>query len=430
VVDRYPALLKELQQRLDIRTVIGHASHPDVLYRAGIEDADLIFAVTNDDEINMIACQVAYSLFQTPTRLARVRSSDYSNQPGLFRPSAMPVNYLINPEQLVTRNIQRLIDRPGAFEVLEFADGRIQLAAVRVEHDGPLVAKGLSELDRWIASSRCRIVAVFRGGKSFAPDHDYRVRSGDEIYFVAERRNVRTVLSAFCDVERTNRKIMIAGGGNLGLGLAQLIEADHNVKLIERDPERCRHLAGSLRRTIVLNGDATDPELLQAEGIDATDVFCATTNEDKTNVISAMLAKRLKARKTLSIVNDAAHADLAEGSMVDVVVSPAQVTIGALLTHIRRGDIVVVHSLRRGSAEAIEIVAHGDRSTSHVVGRRIQDLPLGEGVSICAIVRQNRILFPDPEQEIESQDRVVVFLADKQQVSNVELLFQVAITFV
>ena len=430
VVDCRTTLLQELQQRLDIRTVVGHASHPNVLYRAGIEDAELVFAVTNDDEINMIACQVAYSLYQTPTRLARVRSFEYTAHPNLFKPTAMPVDYVINPEQMVTRNLQALIQRPGALEAYDFADGKAQLVAARVIAGAPMAGQELGSLGDWAGQLPVLVVAVFRRSHFVPPRPGLVLEPTDEVYFMAAPKDVQPVLAALHPARRTNRRIIIAGGGNLGLRLAEIIEPDYHVRLIERDPVRCRYLAGSLRRTIVLNGDATDSELLGAEGIEDTDVFCATTNADKTNIVSAMLAKQLGARQTLAIVNNASQAVLSEQAAIDIAISPAQVTIGALLTHIRRGDVVKVHSLRHGSAEAMELVVHGDRTTSHVVGRRIGDLPLDEGVSICAVLRQGRLQLADADTVIETGDRVVLFLSDKQQIPDVELLFQVAITYV
>jgi len=430
VVDRRTTLLAELQQRLDIRTVVGHASHPNVLYRAGIDDAELIFAVTNDDEINMIACQIAYTLYQTPTRLARVRSFEYTAHPKLFKPTAMPVDYVINPEQMVTRNLQALIQRPGALEAYDFADSKAQLVAARVLPSAAMAGQPLSSLGDFAGQLPVLAVAIFRHNLFVAPQPDLVLEASDEVYFMAAPRDVQPVIAALHPTGRPNRKIIIAGGGNLGLRLAELVEPVYHVRLIEQDPERCRYLAGLLRRTIVLNGDATDSELLGAEGIEDTDVFCSTTNRDKTNIVSAMLAKQLGARQTLAIVNNANQAVLSEQAAIDIAISPAQVTIGALLTHIRRGDVVTVHSLRHGSAEAMELVVHGDRTTSHVVGRRIGDLPLDEGVSICAVLRQGRLLLAHADTIIETGDRVVLFLSDKQQIPDVELLFQVAITYV
>ncbi|MDT8384824.1 MAG: Trk system potassium transporter TrkA [Gammaproteobacteria bacterium] len=430
VVDQQPALLKELQDRLDIKTVTGHASHPEVLYRAGIEDADLVLAVTNSDETNMVACQIAHTLFHTPTRLARVRSPDYLTYPELFAPTAVPVDVLISPEQLVTTYIRHLIEQPGVLQILDFLDGKAQLVAVRAHYGGPLVGKQLRNLAQQLPKIETRVAAIFRRDRAIIPDGDTVIEADDEVFFLAAQRDIPAVVAAFRRSDKPNRRVIIAGGGNIGKRLAELIESKYRVKIIERDPQRCRHLAETLHKTVILQGDAGDADLLKAEDIEDTDVYCAVTNDDEANILSAMLAKRLGARKTLTIINRQSYVDLAQGTAVDIAVSPAQVTIGALLTHIRRGDFVAVHSLRRGAAEAIEIIAHGDHKTSRVVGRRIDELPLPEGTTVGAIAREKKLLFPHKDMIIEPDDHIVLFLSDKRKIAEVERLFQVAITFI
>ncbi len=430
VVDQNAHLLTALQERCDIRTVTGQASHPDVLLQAGIEDADMILAVTNSDEINMIACQVAHSLFHTPLRLARVRSRNYLAHPKLFSPDAVPINFIISPEQLVTTFIQHLIASPGVLQILDFADGKAQLVAVKAHHGGALIGQELRALPEKMPAVETRVAAVFRRERAIIPEGDTVIEAGDEIFFLAAPRDIPAVVAAFRRSDKRNRRIIIAGGGNIGQRLAESIERDYHVKLIELDIARCRVLAESLHRAVVLHGDAADQELLKHEDIEDTDLFCAVTNDDEANILSAMLAKQLGARKVVSIINRTSYVDLAQGTAVDIALSPAQVTIGALLAHIRRGDVVAVHSLRRGAAEAIEIVTHGDRGTSQVVGRRIEELPLPDGTTIGAIVRADKLVFPHRETVIEPQDHVILFLADKRKVIDVERLFQVSITFV
>ncbi|HEX9626495.1 MAG TPA: Trk system potassium transporter TrkA [Acidiferrobacterales bacterium] len=429
VVDQQPELLKILQERVDIRTVVGHAAHPEVLQEAGIEDADLVLAVTNSDETNMVACQVAHSLFHTPTRLARIRSPDYLTHPELFSPKAVPIDFLISPEQLVTNFIRHLIEHPGVLQILDFAGGRAQLVAVRAYYGGPLVGHELRSLTQRIPKVETRVVAIFRRDRAIVPEGRTVIEADDEVFFLAARRDIPAVAAAFRRSDKPNRKVIIAGGGNIGKRLAELIEGDFQVKVIERDPKRSRYLAESLNRTIVLQGDAADADLLTQENIEDTDIFCAVTNDDEANILSAMLAKRLGARKVVSIINRLSYVDLAQGGAVDIAVSPAQVTIGALLAHVRRGDVVAVHSLRRGAAEAIEVIAHGDRNTSRVVGRRIDELALPEGTIIGALARGDGLVFPHHDTVIEPEDHVILFLADKRHVVDVERLFQVAITF-
>lgn len=430
VVDIDGDRLRDLQDRLDIRTVTGYGSHPDVLQRAGAEDADMIIAVTNSDEINMVACQVAYTLFHTPTKIARVRAIEYLNRPKLFTQEALPVDVLISPEQLVTDYIQRLIEYPGALQVLDFAGGRVQLVAVRAYHGGPLVGHELRTLRDHMPGIQTRVAAIFRQGKAIIPEGGTVIEVDDEVFFIAARKNIRAVMSELRKVDRPNKRVILAGGGNIGKRLAAALEHNYQVKIIEHNRERTRALSEDLNRTIVLHGDAADEELLLEENIENTDVFCALTNDDEANILSAMLAKRLGARKVMSIINRTAYVDLVESGPIDIAISPQQATIGTLLTHVRRGDVVAVHSLRRGAAEAIEAVAHGDMKTSKVVGRAIQDIKLPPGTTIGAIVRDEEVLIAHHDTVIASGDHVILFLVDKKYINDVERLFQVGVTFI
>ena len=430
VVDSESQCLQALQDRLDLRTVVGHASHPEVLKRAGAEDADMILAVTNSDETNMVACQVAYTLFHTPTKIARVRARDYLNHPQLFTQESLPVDVLISPEQVVIDYVQRLIEHLGALQVLDFANGRVQLVAVRAYYGGPLVGHELRELRNHMPGVDTRVAAIFRRGKPIIPEGSTVIEADDEVFFIAARKHIRLVMSELRKLDKPTKRIMIAGGGNIGRGLAKALEGDYQVKLIDHNSGRSRQIAEELTKTIVLLGDAADGELLLEENIENTDVFCAVTNDDEANILSAMLAKRLGARKVMSLINRAAYVDLVESGDIDIAISPQQATIGGLLAHVRRGDVVVVHSLRRGAAEAIEAVAHGDSKTSKVVGRAIQDIKLPPGANIGAIVRNDEVLIAHRHTVIESEDHVILFLVDKRRIAEVERLFQVGITFI
>ena len=430
VVDHDVNRLRELQDRLDLRVVHGHASHPDVLKRAGAEDADMILAVTSSDETNMIACQVAYTLFHTPTKIARVRGSEYLSFPQLFTQESLPIDVLISPEQVVTDYITKLIQHPGALQVLDFADGKVQLVAVRAYYGGPLVGNQLKALREHMPRIETRVAAVFRRGEPIQPTGDMVIEADDEVFFVAAAEHISAVMSELRRLDRPYKRVIIAGGGRIGLRLARKLENEYQVKLIDRNRERARTICQVLDKAIVLSGDAADGELLQEENIENTDVFCAVTNDDEANILSSLLAKRLGARKVIALINRAAYVDLVESGSIDIAVSPQQATIGSLLTHVRRGDVVVVHSLRRGAAEAIEAIAHGDRNSSKVVGRTVEELKLPPGTSIGAIVRNNEVIIAHHDTVIEAEDHVILFLTDKKRIGDVEQLFQVGITFV
>ncbi|KFI21267.1 Trk system potassium transporter TrkA [Nitrosococcus oceani] len=429
LVDTNGKLLQSLQDRLDIRTVQGWASHPDVLAQAGAEDTDMIVAVTSSDETNMIACQIAYSLFHTPTKVARVRAAGYLAYPELFSTKTLPIDVLISPEQLVTDYIKRLIDNPGTFQVLDFADGRVQLVAVRAYYGGLLVGHQLRELSEHIPGVETRVAAIFRQDKSISPQGSTVIEADDEVFFIAAQKDIPKVMGELRRLDNPYKRIMLGGGGSIGQRLAQALEEHYQVKIIETDPKRARVLSEELHKSIVLQGDAASEELLLEENIEDTDIYCALTNDDEINILSAMLAKRLGAGKVMSLINRAAYVDLVESGAVDIAVSPQQATISSLLAHIRHGDVVAAHSLRRGAAEALEAVAHGDPSSSKVIGRAIEEIKLPPGTTIGAIARNEEVLMAHHDTIIESGDHVILFLVDKRHVPDVERLFQVGFTF-
>jgi trk system potassium uptake protein TrkA len=431
VVDTNASHLKNLQDRLDIRGVIGFASHPTVLVRAGIEDADLIIALTSSDEVNMTACQVAYTLYNTPTRIARIRSSDYIENTELFERAHCPVDVLISPETLVTQYIARLIEYPGALQVLDFADGRAQLVATQAYAGGPLVGHRLHTLrEHMPKDADARVAAIYRQDKTIIPDGSTVIEENDTVFFLAAQRNIRTMMKELRPLDNPVRRIILAGGGNIGSNLARQLERNHHVKIIERNPERAEAIAENLEKAIVLVGDCADEELLREESIDTTDVYCVLTNDDEANILSSMLAKQMGAEKVIAIINRPSYVDLVESSSIDIAVSPQQITIGALLTHIRRGNMVRIHSLRRGAAEAIEAVALGDKRSSKVVGRAIEDINLPTGTTIPAVVRGDEVIIAHHDTVILENDHVILFVPDKRQIAAVERLFQVGAIFI
>jgi trk system potassium uptake protein TrkA len=423
VVDIDEDILRGLQDRLDIRAVTGNASYPSVLEAAGVPEADIIVALTSSDEVNMMACEVAYTLYRTPTKIARIRSAEYTSRPELFSDEALSVDMFISPEQLVTEYVQRLIQYPGALQVLDFADGKVQLVGVRALKGGLLVGHCLRELPQHLRKTEARVVAIYRSGRSVAPEGDTVIEDGDEVFFLAARSDIKRVMSEMRKQDDPVRRIVIAGGGNIGFRLAKTLEKNNQVKLIERDVRRARKISELLESAIVLNGDAADEELLIEENIDSADVFAALTNSEEANILSAMLAKRLGAHKVMALINKPSYADLIESGSIDIAISPQTITIGSLLAHVRRGDVVRVHSLRRGAAEALEAIVHGEEGSSRVVGKKVEEIRLPEGTSIGAVVRGEDVIMAHHDTVVQADDHVILFLSDRRHLEAVERLF-------
>ena len=430
VVDTDGDRLRDLGDRLDIRTVQGRASLPNVLRQAGADDADMLVAVTNSDETNMVACQVAYTLFHTPTKIARVRESAYLTRgEELFDNDAIPVDVLISPEQVVTNYIKRLVEHPGALQVIDFADGKAQLVAVKAYYGGPLIGQQLRQLREHMPNVDTRVAAIFRRDRPITPRGDTVIEADDEVFFIAAKANIRAVMSEMRRLDESYKRIVIAGGGQIGERLAEAIESRYQVKIIEMSPARCRYLSDTLDSTVVLQGSASDRDLMLEENIADADLFLALTNDDEANIMSSLLAKRLGAKKVMSIINNPAYVDLIQGGEIDIAISPQLATIGTLLAHVRRGDIVSVHSLRRGAAEAIEAIAHGDSKSSKVIGRSIGEINLPPGTTIGAIIRDEEVLIAHDSTVINAGDHVILFLVDKKHIRDVEKLFHVGLSF-
>ena len=428
VVDTDGERLRDLGDRLDIRTVQGRGSLPTVLRQAGADDADMLVAVTNSDETNMVACQVAYTLFHTPTKIARVRESSYLTHKELFDNEAIPVDVLISPEQVVTNYIRRLIEHPGALQVIDFAKGKAQLVAVKAYYGGPLVGQQLRQIRAHMPNVDTRVAAIFRRDRPIKPQGDTVIEADDEVFFIAARHDIRAVMGELRRLDETNKRVVIAGGGQIGERLAEAIESRYQVKIIEKNLARCRQLSDNLESTVVLQGSASDRDLMVEEGIAQADIFLALTNDDEANIMSSLLAKRLGTRRVMALINNPAYVDLVQGGEIDIAISPQLATIGTLLAHVRRGDIVSVHSLRRGAAEAIEAIAHGDTRASKVVGKAIADIQLPEGTTIGAIIRHDQVLIAHGDTVIETGDHVILFVVDKKYIRDVEKLFHVGLS--
>jgi trk system potassium uptake protein TrkA len=430
VVDLDPQRLRTLQERLDLRTVLGSGAHPSVLAEAGIEDADLLVAVTQSDETNLVACRIAARMFNVPRRIARVRATDYLANERVLGEDGFDVDLSICPEQVLTEYIVKLVEFPEALQVLDFAGGKVSLVAVRAYSGGPLVGHPLKDLRRHMPRIDTRIVAIFRGDRSIVPDGDTLIEAGDEVFCLASSGHIREVMRELRRMDRPVRRVMIAGGGNIGLRLAMALEDRYSVRVIEHNKRRCELLAARLGEALVLNGDTTDEELLEDENIAEMDLFVAVTNDDENNIMSSLLAKRMGARRVVALINRRSYVDLLQSGQIDIAISPAQATIGTLLAHVRRGDVVAVHSLRRGAAEALEAVVHGDRESCKLTDRRVDEIDLPPGTTIGAVVRGDQVIMAHHDTVIRAEDHVIVFVTDKKNLPRVERMFQVGVRFV
>jgi trk system potassium uptake protein TrkA len=450
IVDTDTARLAHLQDRLDLRTVAGNAAWPSVLRDAGADDADLLIAVTQSDQTNLVACKVAKSIFNLPTRIARLRSSDFLRSKELLSPENFAVDFALCPEEIVTDYIAKLVEFPEALQVVEFAGGRVSLVAVRAYEGGLLVGKPISAMREHLPIGiEARIPAIFRRGKAIVPEGSTVIENGDEVFLLAANELIRPALRELRRMQKPVQRVMIAGGGNIGQRVAQCLQKRYEVKLIEHLPARAEQLASTLENVLILAGDATDEELLEQENISEMDMFLSLTNDDEDNIMAATLAKRLGCKRVVALINRRAYAEMVQGGPIDIGLSPAQVSIGTLLARVRRGDVAGVHSLRRGAAEALEMVAHGDARTSKVIGRRIGEIDWPKGVTVAAIVRRldepqivgfsdegtritryGEVVIAHHDTLIEPEDHVIVFCVQKKLVKKVEKLFQVSFGFI
>jgi trk system potassium uptake protein TrkA len=431
VIDTAAAQLQYLQERFDLRSIYGDGTQISVLEAAGANDTDLFIACAGSDAANLVACRIARQVFNVPRRIARIRSAEFVEHPELMGDVGFCIDSLISPEGSVTAYLHSLIEFPEALQVLEFAGGRVSVVTVRVGEGSPMAYHPVNALrDVW-PDVAARVIDVFRDGRLLQTDSRTVIAPGDEVVLVVDTRHARRAVRQLRDAEKSVRRVMIAGGGNIGLRLArQLAQEKYSVRIVERDVARCEYLATQLpENVLVLHGNGTDEALLERENIDDMDTWLALTSDDEDNIMSSLLAKRLGARKVVALISRQAYGELMQGSHIDIAVSPSQVTMSELLKHVRRGDVVGVHRLRQGGAEVLEAIAHGDRSTSKVVGRLISDIRLPKGATIGALVRGEEIIMPEAQTRVEPDDHIIVFVPSRQQIQRVEKLFQVSAAF-
>ena len=430
VIDQSRELVRKLSDNYDVRGLVGFASHPEMLERAGAADCDMLIAVTFLDEVNMVACQVAHSLFNVPTKIARVRDQSYL-QPGwanLFSRDHLPIDVIISPEIEVARAINRALHVPGAIEMIPFAEDRVQLIGVRIEDDCPIINTPLRQLTELFPDLSLFVTGIVRGDRLIVPSGDDQMLPGDEVYFIADTRHVSRAMRLFGHEEQEARRVIIIGGGNIGLFFSrQLEEEDSSVKLkiIEASRSRAEVIADQLTKTVVLHGDALDNEILDEANIRETEAVIALTNDDKVNILASLMAKQRGCRKAITLINNQAYGPLISSLGIDVVVNPRASTVSSILQHVRRGRIRRVHSLRDGAAEVLEAEA---LETSSLVGAPLRDIHVPDGIIIGALVRGDEVLIPRGDTVIQSHDRVIVF-AQRDKVRTVEKMLSVRLEF-
>lgn len=442
VVDLDTEHINSLQQRFDLRGIVGNATSPQVLTDAGAADTDMLIAVTSSDETNLVVCMLCARIFNIPTRIARVRNNELRDYPRILGEEGFEATSIIWPEQALVSYITKLIDFPEALQVQEFGEGLASLLAVRAKGGSPLVGRPIRDLYTHLPEVPARIVAVFRRNRRLEINAATIIEAGDEVICLCDSRDARHVMSEFRHREKPIRNIVLAGKPSMVLSLTRLLlsgekqqsKQNYNIRILEKDKAAVRKLSKDLGDgAIVIEGDFTDEDVLEATGIETCDLFLALSEDDENNILGALLAKKLGALKTIALVNRRAYGDLMQGSQIDITLSTTNAALGELIRHVRRGDVAAAFSLRRGAAEALEIVAHGDRRSSRVVGRRIGSISLPEGCAIGALIRGTDdnalVLMGDKETVIEAEDHVIVFVPSKKLIPKIERLFTVNVGF-
>ncbi len=425
--------LEELKEKLDIRTVHGKASHPNVLQDAGAASCDIIIAVTTNDEINILAAEIARNLYKVPTTLARVRETAYSDKRSLFEKTqhkadgGFQINVLIAPESQVSEHIFNLIEFPNAKTVVSFANQQIKLAAIEAEKHCSMIGHKLADISQVLPALNLRVAAIYRNQQALVPDGKTIIKEGDEVLFIASSKFIRAVLHHFRPTEQVAKRITIAGGGNIGRLLAKRLEKTAQVRIIEQNLEVCHQLSVELQNTLVVNGDSTDQQLLLDEMVDKSDVFCAVTNNDESNVLSSLLAKSIGVARVITLVGKDTYRELADVGLMslDHIVAPQEITLSSILAYIRPGDVAKVHTLHSGTAEALEIVLHGSAASSQIIGKPASTIPVPHGTTICAVLRDGEVLIVHNDTVLQEHDHVIVFVNNIKIINELEQLFHV-----
>lgn len=427
VIDQSAASVEHATVNLDVRGVIGHAAHPGVLAQAGAGDADMLIAVTQSDEVNMVACQVGHSLFNTPQKFARIRAQAYLDGEwgGLFTNKNLPVDVVISPELEVGKAIVRRLETPGAFDTFPFADGRVSVLGIRLDEECEVLATPLDQLSSLFPF--IKIAGIRRDDTVFIPQPSDQLENGDQLYVFVDHTQASRALDVFGKSADRARRVVVIGGGNIGVYVARALEAlpGLRVRMIEADKSRAERAADALNRTVVLHGDGLDQDIQDEAGARDAELVIALTNDDKVNVLASARAKREGAGRTICLINDRSYEALKEPLGIDVLIDPRSTTVSTILQHVRRGRITGLQSIEDGMAEIIEGVA---LDTSPLVGKSLgETLPAG-GAVVGAIVRDHTVHVGPVDMKIKAEDRLVIF-AERAKVREIEKLFRVALEY-
>lgn len=435
IIDINGKALERISQHLDVQTILGNGAWPSVMAAAGAKDTEMLLALTQNDETNMVACRIAYSLFNIPNRIARVRYSDFvefatDDESDKITLDFFNITETISPEQLVTDQVVNLLVYPGALQIVSFAKDRIRMVVLRTRRGGLLVNQPINNLKQHLnAGIDCQICAIYRRDELIVPTGSTVLQEDDEVFVLMPTAHIEDIMRQLRPILQRTRRIMIAGGGNVGYRVAKKLENVLDIKIIEQKPERAEWLAENLNNTLVLNGNASDENLLESEYIDEIDIFCALTDDDENNIMSSILAKNLGAKRVMTIINRRSYVDLLQGNTINIVISPQLITIGSILTHVHMGDVVAFHPLRRDNAEAIEVVLHGDSHTSKLVGRKMSSVRLPNNCHFAAVIRDEEIIMAHRDTELQEGDHVIFFVSNRKAMQYLEKLIQVKLGF-
>jgi len=430
VVDNDPELVRRATDTLDVQGIAGFASYPDVLQRAGAADADMIIAATHSDEVNMVTCQVAHSVFAIQRKIARLRSQSYLDAiySDLYRRDHLPIDVVISPEREVAAAAMQRLSAPAAFDTETFLDGKAQLIGIAIEEDCPIINTPLRQLTDLFSTLRSIVVGIRREGSLFAPEPGDQLFAGDDCYVFCHTGDISRTMEVFGKTQKKQERVVIVGGGNVGLAVAKTLESGQGrirTKVIERDRAIAERAAESLERTIVLNGDGLDAALLTEAGIARADAMLAVTDDDKTNMLVAVRAKAEGCPLAIALINDPTLVPLMGPLGIDAYINPRATTVSSILRHIRHGRVRQVYSIGDAEAEVIEAEV---MSTSPMAGQRLRDIDFPEGVLIGAVMKNGEVLRPTGGLLIEAKDVVAIF-AMAADVPEVERLMQVSIDF-